>query len=141
MMGVIAPARQLLSKEKLLAHVLRGLEADLASKNQLQSECLEKQKDLDAQHATVAALATTTEGAVVQPGTVVMSTDNPASQIATYKARIELSQQHLNSPKGQVLNVGAGMQIVAEIHQGHRTVLEYLLSPVSKAVQEVGREK
>ena len=75
MMGVIAPARQLLSKEKLLAHVLRGLEADLASKSQLQSECLEKQKDLDAQHATVAALATTTtttEGAVVQPGVSVL---------------------------------------------------------------------
>jgi hypothetical protein len=35
----------------------------------------------------------------------------------------------------------AGMQIVAEIHQGKRTVLEYLLSPVTKAVQEAGREK
>ena len=33
------------------------------------------------------------------------------------------------------------MQIVAEINQGQRTVLEYLLSPVSKAVQEAGREK
>jgi hemolysin D len=68
-------------------------------------------------------------------------TDNPASMIATYKARIELDQQHLKSPSGQTLPVGAGMQIVSEIHQGRRTVLEYLLSPVSKAVQEAGREK
>ena len=74
-----------------------------------------------------------------QPGAT--SSDNPASQIATYKARIELGQQHLNSPNGKTLNVGAGMQIVAEINQGQRTVLEYLLSPVSKAVQEAGREK
>ncbi|MBT9508249.1 HlyD family type I secretion periplasmic adaptor subunit [Rhodoferax sp.] len=74
-----------------------------------------------------------------QPG--APATDNPASMIATYKARIELDQQHLISPNGQRLNVGAGMQIVSEIHQGRRTVLEYLLSPVSKAVQEAGREK
>jgi hemolysin D len=33
------------------------------------------------------------------------------------------------------------MQITAEIHQGRRTVLEYLLSPVSKATQEAGRER
>ena len=67
--------------------------------------------------------------------------DNQASSIATYKARIELDQHHVQSPNGQHLNVGAGMQIVAEIHQGRRTVLEYLLSPVSKAVQEAGRER
>ena len=30
------------------------------------------------------------------------------------------------------------MQVAAEIHQGRRTVLEYLLSPVTKAVQEAG---
>jgi multidrug efflux pump subunit AcrA (membrane-fusion protein) len=35
----------------------------------------------------------------------------------------------------------AGMQVAVDIHQGRRTVLEYLLSPVAKAVQEAGREK
>jgi hemolysin D len=69
------------------------------------------------------------------------SAANPASQVATYKARIALDQQHLISPAGQKLQAGAGMQVAAEIHQGKRTVLEYLLSPVSKAVQEAGREK
>jgi hemolysin D len=69
------------------------------------------------------------------------SAANPASQVATYKARIALDQQHLISPAGQKLQAGAGMQVAAEIHQGRRTVLEYLLSPVSKAVQEAGREK
>jgi hemolysin D len=69
------------------------------------------------------------------------SAANPASQVATYKARIALDQQHLISPAGKKLQAGAGMQVAAEIHQGRRTVLEYLLSPVSKAVQEAGREK
>jgi len=34
-----------------------------------------------------------------------------------------------------------GMQIHAEVDQGHRTVMEYLLSPVSMAVHEAGRER
>jgi HlyD family secretion protein len=33
------------------------------------------------------------------------------------------------------------MQVAAEINQGRRTVLEYLLSPVRKTVQEAGRER
>ena len=69
------------------------------------------------------------------------SAANPASSMATYKARIALDKQHLISPAGQKLQAGAGMQVAVEIHQGRRTVLEYLLSPVSKAVQEAGREK
>ena len=61
---------------------------------------------------------------------------------AIFKARIQLAQQHLTAPtSGQRLAAGAGMQITAEIHQGRRTVLEYLLSPVSKATQEAGRER
>jgi HlyD family secretion protein len=34
-----------------------------------------------------------------------------------------------------------GVQVIAEIHLGERTVLEYLLSPVQKAFQEAGRER
>ena len=34
-----------------------------------------------------------------------------------------------------------GMQVSAEIHLGTRTVLEYLLSPVTKAFQEAARER
>lgn len=67
--------------------------------------------------------------------------NSAASTTATYKARVALDQQHLQSPTGQRLQTGAGMQVAVEIHQGRRTVLEYLLSPVSKAVQEAGREK
>jgi Ca2+-binding RTX toxin-like protein len=41
----------------------------------------------------------------------------------------------------QKLKLAAGMQVVAEIHQGERSVLEYLLSPVEKIAQEAAREK
>jgi HlyD family secretion protein len=33
------------------------------------------------------------------------------------------------------------MQVVAELHQGRRTVMEYLLSPVRKAFHEAARER
>ena len=69
------------------------------------------------------------------------NTASTASITATYKARIALDQQHLQGPTGQRLQAGAGMQVAVEIHQGRRFVLEYLLSPVSEAVQEAGREK
>jgi len=68
------------------------------------------------------------EGADAQPG-------------GTYKARIRLSNQSLVDAHGNVLPTAAGMQVVAEISQGRRTVLEYLLSPVQKATQEAARER
>lgn len=67
--------------------------------------------------------------------------ENSASTIATYKARIQLDQQSLVDAQGKRHQLNAGMQIVAEIHQGRRSVLAYLLSPVQKAVNEAGRER
>lgn len=66
---------------------------------------------------------------------------NAPTSIATYKARVKLDQQVLSDPQGNALAITAGMQVVAEINQGQRTVLEYLLSPVQKAVKEAGRER
>lgn len=61
--------------------------------------------------------------------------------IATYKARIKLGSQTLNGPQSIPLAIAPGMQIVVEINQVKRTVLEYLLSPVKKTVTEAGRER
>jgi len=63
------------------------------------------------------------------------------TSIATYKARVQLNQQTLIDGQGNKLNTTPGMQVVAEINQGKRSVLEYLLSPVKKAVSEAGRER
>lgn len=60
---------------------------------------------------------------------------------STYKARVELLAQTLVQSKGNKLALTPGMRVVAEINQGRRTVLEYLLSPVRTAAQEAGRER
>lgn len=57
-----------------------------------------------------------------------------------YRARIALQTQSLTGP-AQGRPLVAGMQVMAEIQQGERTVLEYLLSPIRQVVQESGRER
>ena len=61
--------------------------------------------------------------------------------VATYKARVKLDQQVLSDPQGKALVITPGMQVVAEINQGKRTVLEYLLSPIQRASSESLRER
>lgn len=62
---------------------------------------------------------------------------NPQS----YKALVKLANQELRANSGELMKLSAGMLVQAEIHQGHRTVLEYLISPVQKVAQEAGRER
>jgi HlyD family secretion protein len=57
-----------------------------------------------------------------------------------YRALIALDSQILERD-GTKLKLSAGMQVVAEIHQGERSVIEYLLSPVQKTASEAGRER
>jgi HlyD family secretion protein len=77
----------------------------------------------------------------VQPGVSVQAAENNAAAAMMYRARIRLDRQQLRGPVGQSLQLAAGMQVAVEIHQGRRSVLEYLLSPVEKAVSEAGRER
>ena len=61
-----------------------------------------------------------------------------------YKALVRLDTQFLESVSGDVgqrMGLEAGMQVAAEIHQGRRTIMEYLLSPVQKVTGEAGRER
>ncbi len=57
-----------------------------------------------------------------------------------YKALVNLKSQYLEAD-GTRYRLTPGMQVTAEIHLGTRTVLEYLLSPVTKAFQEAARER
>jgi len=59
----------------------------------------------------------------------------------SYKALIKLASQELKTSSGEALKLSPGMVVQVEIHQGQRTVLEYLLSPVQKVAQEAGRER
>ncbi|MBM0105749.1 HlyD family type I secretion periplasmic adaptor subunit [Steroidobacter sp. S1-65] len=60
-------------------------------------------------------------------------------QELAFKALIELDTQRLEMHPS--LPIAAGMQVSAEIVQGERTVLEYLLSPVQRVAAEAGMER
>ena len=61
----------------------------------------------------------------------------PASQ---FRSIVELKAQVLEAD-GARHKLMPGMQVDAEISLGDRTVMEYLLSPVTKAFREAGRER
>ena len=65
--------------------------------------------------------------------------DRPAGPLA-FRALIDLEREYLESD-GRRYALAPGMQVVAEVHLGDRTLLEYLLSPVRKAFHEAGRER
>lgn len=65
---------------------------------------------------------------------------NRTTQPLTFKTIVELGAQELASGNVRYA-LTPGMQVAAEIHLGTRTVLEYLLSPVSQAFHEAGRER
>jgi len=65
--------------------------------------------------------------------------DRPAAPLA-FRALIDLERQFLESD-GRRYALAPGMQVVAEVNLGNRTVLDYLLSPVRKAFHEAGRER
>ena len=61
-------------------------------------------------------------------------------QQSTYKAIVTLDKQHLETG-GKQFQMTPGMQVVAEINQGTRTVMEYLLSPVQGVFHDAARER
>lgn len=65
--------------------------------------------------------------------------DRPAGALA-FRTLVDLGEQTLTAD-GHRYPLAAGMQTVAEIHLGERTILEYLLSPVQKAFHEAARER
>ena len=78
------------------------------------------------------------------PSSAMTSNKDSSSSVdasSTYKARIALNSQNLLSPQGSALHLSPGMHLIAEINQGQRSVIDYLLSPLQKVVQEAGRER
>jgi len=64
-----------------------------------------------------------------------------AAPAQTYRAVIDLAEQGLRLPNGRTLDIAPGMALTAEIHQGRRSVMEYLLSRVQRVAMEAGRER
>jgi membrane fusion protein, hemolysin D len=58
-----------------------------------------------------------------------------------FPARIELSRFDVPVGNGRITAISSGMAVSAEIRTGHRRIIEFLLSPLSRSVQEAGRER
>jgi hemolysin D len=70
------------------------------------------------------------------------TTTGKPEQVAPFKARVEIDPIELKLWQSKNdLKLAAGMSITAEINQGTRTVLDYLLSPIARISSEVGRER
>jgi HlyD family secretion protein len=57
-----------------------------------------------------------------------------------YRTVLHLDRQYLKR-NGKRFTLRPGMHVTAEIKLGERTVLEYLFSPIQKAVSEAGTER
>lgn len=58
----------------------------------------------------------------------------------TYRVLVTLRHQTLTAA-GRTYRLVPGMQVVAGIHEGRRTVLDYLLSPVEKTIRDSGHSR
>ena len=83
------------------------------------------------------------EGRVQTVAADAQSTEPNGRQPAThgYKALVTLQAQTLVAADGRRLRLESGMQVAAEIHQGRRSVMEYLLSPVQTTLHDAARER
>ncbi|WP_108811928.1 HlyD family type I secretion periplasmic adaptor subunit [Sphingorhabdus sp. Alg231-15] len=57
-----------------------------------------------------------------------------------YATRIKLNKRHLMI-NGKNQAIGPGLQVQAEIKTGERRIIQYLLSPLAKTMDEAGRER
>jgi hemolysin D len=109
-----------------------------AARIKLAAFTFQKYGMLDGQVAHVGA-----DSAEQNPGAGAAAGQGQAKGGATplaYRTLVNLKNQFLEAD-GQKYSLAPGMQVSAEIHLGTRTVLEYLLSPVTKAFQEAARER
>lgn len=64
----------------------------------------------------------------------------PPPPSLVYSARIRLLRNSIDV-RGRRQPIGPGMAVQAEIRTGRRRIIQYLLSPISQAVDEAGRER
>ena len=75
-------------------------------------------------------------------GTTRDPNGRPVQQGLVYAARIDLACGPDDPGRHPLCNaVQPGMSVQAEIKTGQRRIIQYLLSPISRAVQEAGRER
>jgi hemolysin D len=66
--------------------------------------------------------------------------NRPVQQGLVYAARIKLLTKTIRIA-GRDKPIGPGLQVQAEIKTGERRIIDYLLSPIAKTMDEAGRER
>lgn len=74
------------------------------------------------------------------PGDATTTRGAPADSGPVFKVLVSLDRQTLEAD-GKPLRFAPGMAVSAEIHQGTRSVLAYLLSPVQRVAHDAARER
>lgn len=64
-----------------------------------------------------------------------------ANQASFYKARVVIKETDLKDSQGKPLQLFSGMQVVAEINQGNRTIMNYFVSNLKKVLSESVSER
>jgi len=92
---------------------------------------------LDGEVMTISADASEGEGTQFSKD---IGAKNRTAPTLVYKALVSLGAQKLEA-NGEKHKLVPGMQVVAEVNEGQRTAIEYLLSPLQKIVSESGHER
>ena len=130
--------------EKLRAEVwisnddIGFVRADQPVKIKLAAFTFQKYGMVEGKVAQVSADATESPNPNTRSGGLA-GRDRSAGPLA-FRTLVDLKLQHLENG-GERYALQPGMQVLAEIHLGERSVLEYLLSPVQKAFHEAARER
>ncbi len=138
--AVVAPGTVLLTivpkDEPLMAEVRIGhsdigfVEPGQAVKLKLAAYPFQKYGMLEGTVKTIAADVSSASASDAKPAPIDLG----------FKAIVALNTQQLTA-RGQPFVLNPGMQVIAEIRQGERTVMDYLLSPVTATVTQAGRER
>jgi hemolysin D len=138
-MMTIVPAGEKLRAEVWISNDDIGfVRADQPARIKLAAFTFQKYGMVEGKVAQVSADATESPNPNTRSGGLV-GRDRSAGPLA-FRTLVDLKLQHLEND-GERYALQPGMQVLAEIHLGERTVLEYLLSPVRKAFHEAARER
>ena len=113
--------------------------ATQAARIKLAAFTFQKYGMLDGEVAHVSA-DSAEQGAGAGSGAVGQNQPRTGALPLAYRTLVNLKSQYLQAD-GEKYSLAPGMQVSAEIHLGTRTVLEYLLSPVTKSFHEAARER
>ena len=77
-----------------------------------------------------------------QPGKEMAKDPNgrPVQQGLVYAARVRLLKSTIRV-RGRDQAIGPGLAVQAEIKTGERRIIDYLLSPIAKTMDEAGKER